>query len=185
MNVRRHAASRLIGLLALAGFIGVGGAHAASAQTKPAEEKPCASAEHRAFDFWVGDWDVKAPDGSPEGTNRIELILKDCTLHESWHGAEGGFGQSFNAYSKQDGKWHQTWVDDRGGVLLLSGGLQEGAMVLDSETLPSRREPGKMVRQRITWTRIDAGRVRQLWQQTDDAGKTWKTLFNGTYVKKS
>ena len=36
---------------------------------------PCSGPEHRQFDFWVGEWDVTQPDGTPAGTNRIEIIL--------------------------------------------------------------------------------------------------------------
>ena len=32
---------------------------------------PCASAEHKQFDFWVGDWDVRSAAGQVLGHNRI------------------------------------------------------------------------------------------------------------------
>ena len=38
-----------------------------------AQEESCAccTENHRAFDFWVGTWQVTNPDGSPAGTNTI------------------------------------------------------------------------------------------------------------------
>ena len=36
--------------------------------------QPCSTAEHRQFDFWVGDWVVHNPQGQQVGTNRIEKI---------------------------------------------------------------------------------------------------------------
>ena len=34
---------------------------------------PCASTEHRQFDFWLGDWQVTRRDGVLAGINRIAL----------------------------------------------------------------------------------------------------------------
>jgi len=36
---------------------------------------------------------------------------------------------------------------------------------------------------RITWTPITDGTVRQHWQISDDQGKTWLTTFDGLYVR--
>jgi hypothetical protein len=49
----------------------------AMSQTPP-PPKPCSTAEHRQFDFWVGPWDVFAPDGKKAGDNRIEAIDGGC-----------------------------------------------------------------------------------------------------------
>ena len=43
---------------------------------------------------------------------------------------------------------------------------------------------GATTLERITWTPLDGGRVRQLWEQSQDQGKTWKSVFDGTYSKK-
>ena len=42
-------------------------------------------------------WDVTLPDGKRAGNNRIEPILGGCVLRESWAGATGGIGTSYNA----------------------------------------------------------------------------------------
>ena len=34
---------------------------------------------------------------------------------------------------------------------------------------------------RITWSRLEGGRVRQVWEQTAD-GKTWTVVFDGIYI---
>jgi len=145
---------------------------------------PCSAAERHQFDFWIGDWNVTTPDGKPAGTNRIDSVLKGCAVHENWLGARGGHGESLNAYSPADGRWHQTWIDDSGGVLFLTGGFENGKMILESAAQPSKKSPGKKVRNRITWSKLDAGRVRQLWESTDDDGKSWSVQFDGTYAKK-
>ena len=40
--------------------------------TLAAAAGPCESAAHRAFDFWIGEWNVHTPDGKLAGVNRIE-----------------------------------------------------------------------------------------------------------------
>jgi len=147
---------------------------AAAAHAQPMS---CAGPEHRQFDFWVGDWRVTTPDGKHAGDNRIEKVLDGCALHESWQGASGGRGFSYNAYDRTRGVWHQTWVDKQGNVLLLEGGLKDGAMVL------SGAQGGAL--NRITWTPNKDGSVRQLWEASTDQGKTWQTAFDGLYRKKA
>jgi hypothetical protein len=138
---------------------------------------PCSGPEHRQFDFWVGEWRVTAPDGKHAGDNRIEKVLDGCALHENWQGAGGGRGFSYNAYDRTRQVWHQTWVDRQGNLLLLEGGLQDGAMVLSGTQGATLN--------RITWTPNKDGSVRQHWQTSTDQGKTWQTAFDGLYRRKT
>jgi len=55
-------------------------------------------------------------------------------------------------------------------------------MVLSSAT-PLPGQPGVMQHQRITWTPQAGGHVRQLWEASDDSGKTWRVEFDGRYVR--
>ena len=88
-------------------------------------------------------------------------------LHEHWHGNGGVEGRSINAYDGARGCWHQTWMDSTGGMLLLEGGLVDGAMVLEGRA-PSGEDPTVVDRQRITWTQgpTDGAEVRQLWESS-------------------
>jgi hypothetical protein len=146
----------------------------------PAARPPaCTSAQDRQFDFWLGDWTVTDNGtGKPAGTNRITRELRGCVLQEHWSGSEGGHGTSFNHYDAARKLWHQTWVDDSGGILYLDGGLRDGAMVL-SGTRPGRK--GGTVTDRIVWTRRPDGSVRQWWRVSRNGGKTWSTAFDGIY----
>lgn len=142
--------------------------------------KPCSAEIHRQFDFWIGEWDVVNAAGKFAGTNRIERV-GDCFLQESWASAAGGYtGRSLNSVGS-DGKWHQTWTDTGGLRLDLAGGLQDDAMVLEGET-PSRdpKNPAPTLN-RITWSRLAGGVVRQHWETSTDGGKTWATAFDGMY----
>lgn len=50
---------------------------------------------------------------------------------------------------------------------------------------PHPNKPGATLRQRIRWTPLADDAVRQLWQSSDDDGATWKTAFDGRYVRAS
>lgn len=144
---------------------------------------PCATDPHRQFDFWIGDWTVnRADNGQFAGENRIVPVLDGCALHESWTGAKGYRGNSYNAYDAARGVWHQTWIDSTGGLLVLEGKLEGGRMVLEGQR---RQADGKQVLNRITWTPLDGGKLRQRWDSTADGGKTWQVLFDGIYAKRN
>ncbi len=166
------------------GVLSVVAAPAAPAQEAGAATvaKACADQEHRQFDFWIGDWDVTTPAGAAAGRNEIEPILGGCALKESWTGARGMSGSSYNAYDRRKGQWHQTWVDDNGSVLQLDGRFADGKMVLSGET---RDTAGARVINRITWNEIEPGVVRQLWETSGDGGKSWSVAFDGRYRKRS
>ena len=155
----------------------------AAQETAPTvARKPCSAPEHRQFDFWIGEWQVTTPDGATAGSNRIESILDGCALRESWTGAKGGSGNSYNAYDRQSGRWHQTWVDNGGVVLRLDGAFADGRMVLSGET---RDTSGAPILNRITWQETAPGAVRQLWETSKDGGRTWSVAFDGRYRKRS
>lgn len=152
----------------------------AEAATETDQPPPCSSPEHRQFDFWIGAWEVRKPDGTVAGTNRIETLYDGCALRENWKGAGGSVGTSLNLYDAARGVWHQTWVDGRGGLLLLEGGLEGDAMVMRGRR-PSREEPSTEVLHEIRWEPLDDGRVRQLWRASEDDGASWRVLFEGLY----
>ncbi|HYC71822.1 MAG TPA: hypothetical protein VEB66_11485, partial [Opitutaceae bacterium] len=115
----------------------------ASAQNTPPPPPP----EARQFDFWIGDWEVFSPDGKKAGENKIERIANGWGLLESWKGAGGGVGNSLNSWHASKRQWQQYWVG-LGGALELSGGFENGAMVMTGEaTAPN----GNKMRNRITW----------------------------------
>lgn len=154
----------------------------ASPQAEQPDRASCSAPEHWQFDFWIGEWDVTTQDGRQAGANRIERILDGCVLQESWTGANGMRGQSFNVYSAADGKWHQTWVDTTGLRLELHGGMQDGRMVLAGDV--ASRDGGAVLNE-ISWERLSDGRVRQHWRTSTDDGRSWSNVFVGIYTKRS
>ncbi len=147
-----------------------------AAQPSPAT---CGSAEHRQFDFWIGDWEVYGPNGKLAGTNRVEKILAGCVLQENWESVQGGQGKSFNMYFSRDKTWRQTWVDGAGGRLDLVGGLAAERMVLRGEMAGD--SGGARVLHEISFTPNEDGSVTQQWRASPDGGETWKDVFVGIY----
>jgi hypothetical protein len=150
---------------------------AAAAQQNRAAPPPCSDPAHRQFDFWLGEWEVFQAD-TLAGHSRISRPIGDCMIFEEWTGRSGYQGKSFNFFEPGAERWRQIWVDSSGGVLDLTGGLRDGSMVLVG-TSPGASGP---VRNRITWTpNREKGTVRQLWETSEDEGKSWTIAFDGEY----
>ena len=135
----------------------------------------------RAFDFWLGDWDVFDAAGELAGRNRIRLTAGGRGLREEWRGRSGLRGTSLNTWSEERRGWHQTWIDSAGTLLLLDGGLRDGAMVMEGTTT----EDAIVTNHRITWSVLDGepDRLRQHWETSTD-GSAWVTLFDGRYSRR-
>ena len=76
--------------------------------------------------------------------------------------------------------WHQTWVDNGGGRLLLEGRFEDGAMRLRGGR--KNAEGGNVIDQ-ITRTLLEDGRDRQYWQASKDEGVACSDVFDGYYKK--
>jgi len=150
----------------------------ALADTPASPPPPCSSPEHRQFDFWVGDWEVRDPQGQLQGANLITKEFGGCVIQEHWAGP-GMSGGSFNIYAASTGRWHQSWVDTNGTLLLLDGSFKDGKMQLAGEGMRG----GKKTWHRISWEPKSGGTVRQLWEVSSD-GSTWSVAFDGLYEKK-
>jgi hypothetical protein len=149
-----------------------------AAQSGGPPPAPCTAAEHRQFDFWLGEWQVEVA-GKPTNKSRITKLFGACGIREEYWAGGGKYeGSSFNMYDAPRKVWHQTWVDNQGGLLALEGGMRGASMVLEG------RQPGPQGGEqtsRITWTPNADGTVRQLWEISSDGGKTWTAAFDGLY----
>ena len=142
---------------------------------------PCKAApEFRQFDFWIGEWDVKTPQGGLAGQSSVQLILGQCIIFENWTAGSGASGKSFNIYDVNDKKWHQTWVSDKGVFTHYIGGLKDGSMVVVADTVVG----GKKTLAKMTFSKLPNGDVRQFGENSVDGGKTWTTSFDLIYSRK-
>lgn len=136
-------------------------------------------ARRHEFDFWLGEWEVQV-NGKAVARSRIDNVLDGCLVQENWMPFQGREGKSWNYFNAAKGQWEQLWMSG-GNVIKLSGALKEGTMVLEGRP----EDPAKASTvNRITYTPNADGTMRQVWTQSPDGGKSWKTVFDGLYVKK-
>jgi tetratricopeptide (TPR) repeat protein len=147
---------------------------ATTANATPCEHTP----ENRQFDFWIGEWSVETTSGQPAGTSRVERVLNGCALLENWSG--GGDGKSLNIYNVSKKQWQQFWVDSGGEVHEYSGGLVNGEMRFEG---PASDHAGNRTMRRMTFSRLDGGRVKQKGEVSPD-GKSWSVEYELIYVRK-
>lgn len=147
---------------------------ATTANATPCEHTP----ENRQFDFWIGEWNVETATGQPAGASKIERVLNGCALLENWSG--GADGKSLNIYNASKKQWQQFWVDSGGEVHEYSGGLVNGEMRFEG---PASDHDGNRTMRRMTFTRLDRGRVKQKGEVSPD-GKSWSVEYELIYIPK-
>jgi hypothetical protein len=157
----------------------MGSGQSASGQTvnvQTAKRGTCTAPEYRQFDFWIGDWDTFELNDPAKlvARCRVDKILDGCALREVYDQSDGLTGQSFTIYDAPREIWHQSWVTNRGQLLVLEGGIQGDRMVL---TGADRSADGKPILLRGVWVRVEGG-VRETAETSSDAGKTWKPFFD-------
>jgi len=160
-----------VGVLALI----VGGGSAILWSQQQSKSPPCSGLEYHQFDFWVGDWDAFSTDkpATPEARLRVDRILGGCVVREDYRDVYGHEGQSFSIYDASRKVWHQTWVTNRGELLLLDGGWRNGGMILSGHDLHN----GKPRQVRGIWKAEKLG-VRESAFTSFDGGKTWTPWFD-------
>ncbi|HET8891415.1 MAG TPA: tetratricopeptide repeat protein [Candidatus Angelobacter sp.] len=143
---------------------------------------PCQTAEFRQFDFWIGDWDVHNPAGQKVGDNQITREQDGCLLVEHWKSGRGiETGTSFNYFDVRDKKFHQIYFDNSGNAGAyppMAGGVVDNKMIMISDEKVSPIF-------RWTWYVLSPGKVRQMAEQSDDQQKTWRVIWDSTYVSKA
>ena len=151
------------------------GANMAASNVLAAEPPPlasCAAPAYRQFDFWAGDWGVFEVGGATKVAHaRVDVILDGCVLREDYQGTDGHKGQSFTIYDAARNVWHQSWVTNRGELLMIEGKFEEGEMVLSGED----HAKGVLVRGR--W-KPENGNVREIAVTSTDGGMSWKPWFD-------
>jgi tetratricopeptide (TPR) repeat protein len=150
-----------------------------------ANADPCGNRpEYRQFDFWVGEWDVKGPasvqQGAPPASSSIQNIIGRCVVLENF--SQGPYsGKSFNYFDSAINKWREDWVDSAGGSISYTGEYKDNAMHFEGE---SHTPSGRIVKVRLTFFNLGAGKVRQFAESTTDDGKTWNVSYDLMYTRK-
>jgi hypothetical protein len=141
---------------------------------------PCEGVEAAsAFDFWVGRWEVRMPDGTLIGTNTISKRDGGCSIQERWEGAGGSTGSSLSFYLPSREEWRQVWTGSGGTLFDITGKAENGSMHMEGTI--EYVETNRVVAFRGTWTEAADGRVRQRLEEFDLAAQTWIVWFDGFY----
>ena len=173
-------------ILAFLVLLPVQGVQAAGRAQAPA--KPCAEAEQKQFDFWVGEWDLTWPGEKAgetgHGGNSIKRIMGGCVVKESFTGGDSMHlrGMSVSTFVARAGKWKQTWVDNEGGYLDFVGEFKDGQMILSREGVGP---DGAKILQRMVWKNISAKELDWSWEFSKDGGKSWQVQWPIHYKRKS
>lgn len=158
---------------------------ALTTNTTQSEQTYCGSAEHRALDFLIGDWQVFEKDRLSAFVH-VERQLRGCVLiaHTSFLGDKYRRpGQPFRfeaidvmAYS--DGAWYLLGTDVMGGTLPMKGAKNsEGAV----EFTPT--EPRKGVYIRAQYRPLPDGDVVVTGQSSADGRTGWKPFLDYLYKR--
>jgi hypothetical protein len=182
MNVR--VTSLAVGVVLLCSPRQVGGQSAPGAATPARAPTPCADApERHRFDFWIGEWEVTTPAGGHAGSSSVQSVSGGCALLENWTSAGGGQGKSLNAFNPAVGQWQQYWIGQDGNPTEFRASSWVGtSIVFRAHVAAVGAAP--TTEQRLTFTPVDAGTVRQLGETSTDGGTTWKTTYDFVYHRK-
>jgi hypothetical protein len=143
---------------------------------------PSRVAAHQ-FDFMLGSWRVHEGNGNgAQATVVVTSDLRGCLIEENFDGPGGYEGLSYNTFDVYTQKWHRTWVDTDGQRLVLSGGFENGSMVLTGTKLTAG---GQTVTVRLTWTPDGLDRVVQRWEFSRDGGDAWSSAKELVYTRES
>jgi hypothetical protein len=160
----------------------LGAATQALGTSAPANPAPgCSVPEYRQLDFWLGDWDTFDPGDSNTSIARahVDLIAAGCAVHELYEQTDGLIGDSILSFDPVRKLWQQTWVTNRGALMVITGRFKDGVLSLEGEMHLSN---GKSPLQRITWKAEGSG-VRESSVISKDGGKTWEPAFDVLFQK--
>ena len=147
-------------------------------QVGPVPPRPaaCVEPEFRQLDFWLGDWDTyeMADTAKVVARNRVTAILGGCVLREVYEQNDGLVGESYSLWDAARGVWHQSWVTNRGTLLLLDGRLEKGRMVMTGR---EKTPDGKASLLRGIWW-VEGKDVRSKAERSADGGKSWTPVFD-------
>ena len=146
--------------------------------------RDCATPEHRQLDFWIGDWDTfesDTPGGPSIARARVEPVAEGCAIRERYEQNDGLIGESILSYDPVRKHWQQTWVTNRGALMVIVGNFKDGELVLQGDV---HLKDGTSVLQRITWKTQGMG-VRESAVLSRDGGKTWKPAFDVLFLNRA
>ena len=142
----------------------------------------CSAPEAGQFDFWLGGWDAFYSDTLKPAYNKIVKPYDNCVIEENFYDPNTEFkGKSVSAYNSKTKKWQQTWVDNQGAYIALTGEFKDSKMQLNNEIM---KADGKKILQRMLFYNISKESFDWSWEASTDDGKTWTVNWKIHYVRK-
>ena len=135
----------------------------------------------RAFDFWVGTWDVFNTGGTLVGHSVVKKLHNGHVIEENWMSAGGNTGMSLNFWDPEREAWRQVWVSLGGDVIEYEGDFRDGAMRFEGR---HAKPDGRETISRASFEPGPEGTIRQFIEESSDGGQTWSVYFEGTYVQR-
>jgi hypothetical protein len=145
---------------------------------------PCgADSGYRRLAFWVGDWTVFDSTGKRYAAQRVRDAVDQCALTVEWTGSVGDKGLSVFGFDARSNSWKQMYVSNQlprpsGVILRQSDPDYAGPGV---RFIPVIAPPPGATRTRVTIMPVPGGGVMQLFEDSRDDGKTWRTVFKGEH----
>jgi hypothetical protein len=147
------------------------------AQTRPCTVDP----EFRRLDFFIGDWLLQNQQGQTVQTTTVRLVIGDCVLEQVDVVPNGYEAKALHVYNALIGKWQAAYVDTLGAFAVLTAEFKDGNLIYVGEL----RQPDRSLQlARNTFIKASADRIEQLYETSADGGATWRTAFQGAYVRK-
>jgi hypothetical protein len=140
----------------------------------PIRPAPCSTPEHRALDFWVGEWDLSFDAGGGKTGRATNSITNNefgaCVVTEAFQQPDiQFFGASLSSYDPIGKRWLQTWVDNGGGHIMLAGGpVENQPWRFELKTLEPRGPARKHYR--MIWQDVTRDSLVWRWQQLQEDG---------------
>jgi hypothetical protein len=156
-----------------------------AAQVGTTAASPCAAdSNFQRLAFWIGDWEVVDSTGAHYATQRVRPVLEACAITAEWASGGGYKGLSLFAFDARTGEWKQMYVANQvpspSGVELrksdrsYSGPGIRFILLLDSTAAGAARS-------RVTIMPLSDHRAMQLFEDSPDGGKTWRTVFKAEH----
>jgi hypothetical protein len=141
-----------------------------------AAQKPdvCDTPKHREFDFWLGTWDVFERGTTTKIADAVVTSeLDGCVIREVYKDRGGLRGESLSSYDARSNQWQQTWLTNRGQLLVING-EREGTSLTFTGWI---RQGTTETLVRATWTPEPEG-VHETADRSTDHGKSWSRWFD-------
>lgn len=146
------------------------------------ESKGSAGNFNRDFGFWIGEWETEASvmqdwTAIKQGTDSVRCTLNGRLIEEVFFKEEGvSFQRGYLSYLQGQNLWHHVIYDEKWGMYIFEGKMEDGKMVLTS----TDKRPGL---RRETFYNITDDSFDYLWEGSSD-GETWSPVWRVKYKRK-